>query len=393
MHFNKIIFLAVTSLFFSAFNATAATDAIEGMVYWEEDAKGKVRFIGDNPHPVPYTVEVKFSHLENMRPSKQAPFIFTLKANSYENNLLTLTRVKNNSYRFGVTTRVVPGLGANTRHQDDFLYLLPFEHGKKYQVDQGYFGSATHKDPNPYAIDFSMDTGTVVCAARGGIVVEVKEDSNIGGLGYKYAKYANFVTIFHKDGSFGNYAHLKKGGALVKKGQVVKAGQPIGLSGNTGQSSGPHLHFEIFSYNKKGESRNLPVKFISHQQSDLTKLKKGRFYYALHPNQPDFKVLLGADMNNDDVKKVHPLDFNDQFEITTESVDDTIIVYASNGTYSTMDIELEFELQNLTSSRLSPIKVSVPPLSKQFITLLKPVSHNISSQYSYSLKQKIKGLK
>jgi murein DD-endopeptidase MepM/ murein hydrolase activator NlpD len=390
MHFQKTTILAATALFLLAINALAASPD-DDMVYRETDDKGKVSFIGDNPHPIPYRVEVKFSKLENMRPSVKAPFIFTLKANSIKTKLFSLTPAKNKSYGFGATTRVVPGLGPDTRHLDEFLYLLPFEHGKKYRVGQGYFGSATHNKPNPYAIDFKMDIGSVVCAARGGTVVEVKQDSNSGGPGAEFSQYANFVTIFHNDGTFGNYAHLKQGGGLVKKGQAVKAGQPIGLSGDTGQSSGPHLHFDVFIYNAKGESRNLPVKFMGHQQNVLTKLTEGQYYYALHPNRPSFKVELGADMIDDDVEQIVPIGFNDQFEVTSESLDDTVVVYASNGTRSTMDIELGFELQNLSSSRLLPMKVLVPPLSKQFITLLKPIDRNKSTRYSYSLKRRVIG--
>jgi murein DD-endopeptidase MepM/ murein hydrolase activator NlpD len=61
----------------------------------------------------------------------------------------------------------------------------------------------------------------------------------------KYGGRANYVRILHPDGSMGLYAHLEEGGVLVRVGQQVRAGQPIGLSGNTGFTTGPHLHFAV----------------------------------------------------------------------------------------------------------------------------------------------------
>ena len=60
-----------------------------------------------------------------------------------------------------------------------------------------------------------MDIGTAVIASREGVVVETKEDSNIGGVSSYYDDYANKVIIMHDDGTFGVYAHLKQNGVEV----------------------------------------------------------------------------------------------------------------------------------------------------------------------------------
>ena len=83
-------------------------------------------------------------------------------------------------------------------------------------------------------------------AARDGIVIAIKEDSNKGCKSRKCQSLANYLLIYHDDGTFGSYVHLKKNGAKVKEGDKVKAGDIVGLSGNTGWSSGPHLHFEVY---------------------------------------------------------------------------------------------------------------------------------------------------
>ena len=82
-----------------------------------------------------------------------------------------------------------------------------------------------------------MPKGTIVCAARGGLVASVKDDSKTGGPSIAYDRYNNYVLIRHEDGTLGHYCHLQQHGVLVKVGQVVSAGQPIAHSGNTGFST------------------------------------------------------------------------------------------------------------------------------------------------------------
>ncbi|CAB9515764.1 DD-endopeptidase MepM [Seminavis robusta] len=109
-------------------------------------------------------------------------------------------------------------------------------------VVQGYNCDISHS--GDYAIDFVMDEGTNVLAARDGTVTSVV-DSNTGSCPISQDCRGNFVKITHTDGSYALYLHLKQGGACVTSGQVVQKGDVIGLSGNVGLSTGPHLHFEV----------------------------------------------------------------------------------------------------------------------------------------------------
>ncbi|NQX97687.1 MAG: M23 family metallopeptidase [Flavobacteriales bacterium] len=106
-----------------------------------------------------------------------------------------------------------------------------------------------------------MPEGTLICAAREGLVIFVKDDSNKRGKTIKYQAFGNYITIYHKDGSLANYFHLQKKGSKVKVGDKVSAGQVIALSGNTGWSSGPHLHFQVFSFDEKMEVKSISTKF------------------------------------------------------------------------------------------------------------------------------------
>jgi len=154
-----------------------------------------------------------------------------------------------------------------------YVYSLPWKEGKSYLVVQGYNSKMSHR--NEYALDFKMKRGTQVCAMREGIVVETKEDSNRGGVKKKYYADANYIMIRHSDRTYGWYFHLKKNGVLVNRGDSVKAGQVIGLSGNSGYSAFPHLHVEVVIADG-GRYKQIPIRFRS--KKGIRYLRPARFY-------------------------------------------------------------------------------------------------------------------
>jgi murein DD-endopeptidase MepM/ murein hydrolase activator NlpD len=174
---------------------------------------------------------------------------------------------------------------------NDFIYSLPYAPGSSFCVSQGYHGSFSHSGPDEYAIDWQMPIGTPVHAARGGLVVQSKDGDDRGGPKRKFEKYANCILIQHDDGTIGIYGHLKKNGSKVRVGDHVGTGDVIGLSGNTGFSNGPHLHFSVFK-TVDGKTRlSLPVKFRSVENRAVT-LVSGETYSA--PSEvrlPDAQML------------------------------------------------------------------------------------------------------
>lgn len=140
-----------------------------------------------------------------------------------------------------------------------YVYALPFEEGKSYYMVQGYFSSFTHKERA--ALDFKMKRGSTICAARDGVVVRIKEDGDRGGLKRKLRAYGNYVIIQHADSSRAGYWHIQKDGALVNVGDSVKKGQPIALSGKTGYSAIPHLHFLVWSTDNRRQWRQVATRF------------------------------------------------------------------------------------------------------------------------------------
>ena len=142
------------------------------------------------------------------------------------------------------------------------VYSLPFEKGKGYYVVQGYESLFSHK--GDYAIDFKMKEGSKVMAARDGVVTFAREHFTKGGIGKEYIGTGNGITIRHSDGTYAHYWHLQHNGALVKTGDTVKRGQWIGVSGSTGFSAFPHLHFEV-TRQPRISREDFPVIFLTEK--------------------------------------------------------------------------------------------------------------------------------
>lgn len=158
---------------------------------------------------------------------------------------------------------LMPSLTPTPAPQGPRIYNLPYPGGMSFDVCQGNNHPGwTHVGLAAYAWDFCMPVGTPVLAARGGTVIAVRQNSNIGGWGAKFADDANYVVIDHGDGSSGLYMHLMLNGARVKVGDKVQTGQLIAYSGNTGWTSAPHLHFMVMKTAQDDDyTQSVPVLF------------------------------------------------------------------------------------------------------------------------------------
>ena len=151
-----------------------------------------------------------------------------------------------------------------------YIYYLPFAKGNKFLLIQAYNSDMSHK--NEISLDFKMKKGSKICAARGGMVTAVKEDSEEGGLKDDYLSKGNHIIITHNDGSQAMYWHLQKDGVLVNEGDTIIQGQHIGYSGNTGYTAFSHLHFQV--YDKDG--KNIATRFYTRK--GIIYLRPGKWY-------------------------------------------------------------------------------------------------------------------
>lgn len=150
------------------------------------------------------------------------------------------------------------------RARGNIWVYMPFEYGQQVNITQSHHGYYSHNDQMLYAVDFPAPENTSIAAALPGVVIQVIEHNTGGCPSVACANQSNLIVIDHGDSTFGIYAHLTHNGASVDVGDVVHQGQPIGLSGNTGWSTGPHLHFEV----KDIYGQSLPIRF--HELANIS---------------------------------------------------------------------------------------------------------------------------
>lgn len=161
-------------------------------------------------------------------------------------------------------------------------YRLPWHVGQTWQANPHL---ARESSVQRFAIDVAMPIGTDVLAMRAGTVVRVEESyfdgDNLFG-------HENHVFVQHEDGTVARYFHLTNSGALVQTGDIVTQGQRIGLSGHTGNSSQPHLHFDVArscctlppNYNELPAGETLPLTFRNASPDSSCGLRFGVRYTA-----------------------------------------------------------------------------------------------------------------
>jgi murein DD-endopeptidase MepM/ murein hydrolase activator NlpD len=145
-------------------------------------------------------------------------------------------------------------------------FRLPFASGQDVKVYQGWNTQFSHNGKAAFAYDFGLYLDTDVLAAAGGIVAFVHDGETACG-GPALRTKANYVTIYHADGSATQYGHLSS--VAVNVGDLVTAGQVIGKSGDTGYTGCmPHLHFAR-QYQGQGVSQSVPVYFEGYADTEF----------------------------------------------------------------------------------------------------------------------------
>lgn len=157
-----------------------------------------------------------------------------------------------------------------SQHKPKRPYRAPYSVASKYPITQSFPDAITHNTVDSrYAVDIAMPIGTDIHAAREGIVFEVASTNFRGGIDpERDAPSANIVRILHDDGTHAVYAHLNWNSIRVQPGDQVERGEYIADSGNTGFSSGPHLHFAVLR-NVGMRIESVPVSFEGSNSAEI----------------------------------------------------------------------------------------------------------------------------
>ncbi len=149
-------------------------------------------------------------------------------------------------------------------------YRAPFPIGASYLISQAFPSRFTHDTPETqYAVDIALPDGTPVYAVREGIVINLRHDSFRGAPTPALMDQANMVEILHDDGTIAMYAHLHWDSVRVQPGQHVQRGEYIADSGNSGFTTGAHLHFAVIR-NAGFQAVSVPIQFSGPSATAIT---------------------------------------------------------------------------------------------------------------------------
>ncbi len=164
------------------------------------------------------------------------------------------------------------------RVADTSPWVLPYPVGETHRVSQGNCTSFSHQGTLRYSYDLEMPFGSVVTAARDGVVERVRVDQPVGSRGLTAS---NYLQIRHAGGIISEYVHLAPNGNLVEVGDRVKAGDPVAITGDTGDVGAfPHVHFDLTPCGSNLACDTLPVTF-RNTRAHPNGLVEGEFYEAL----------------------------------------------------------------------------------------------------------------
>jgi murein DD-endopeptidase MepM/ murein hydrolase activator NlpD len=240
--------------------AETQTDCIDKVCLHVSRSFDRVEIEVSNGQPVPVGVRLDFKQLVNATPVPSRMPPERLVAPGARSPLVTLIRNDASvAASFPFRWQWVWG-NPRALHDRAARYRMPFGGREKRILTQGANGQFSHTGESKYSFDWAMPIGTPILAARAGKVVNVADGYTKAGTAQTFLREANAVTIMHDDGTFATYAHLDPG-AGARQGMYLYAGEVIGFSGNTGFSTGPHLHFSVWKPGFDGDNGTIPIRF------------------------------------------------------------------------------------------------------------------------------------
>jgi murein DD-endopeptidase MepM/ murein hydrolase activator NlpD len=247
-------------------------------IYQRSTADG-IALVAQNTYFGPVQLAFRINAIENVAASTPRRGVEVLPPRSEKELVVVGKAVDHVTLRFDTEFEFLPG-EPGTLHRPTQPYRLPYALASTIRVSQTFPEMTTHTDPaSQHAVDFVMDVGADVFAAREGIVIEVASDFFESGTNLRVdGPRANVVRVLHDDGTMALYVHLNWNTIRVVPGQRVRRGEYLADSGNTGFTTGPHLHF-VVQRNRDGALVSVPIEFAGPNGRPVT-LASGQSYTA-----------------------------------------------------------------------------------------------------------------
>ncbi|SFH82745.1 M23 family metallopeptidase [Halpernia frigidisoli] len=250
----------------------ASAQSVGTIKYFTEKLPNSFELYAENLELMPMSASLVFT-LDNMKSSLANNQIVVIPAQTKRFLVAKLTPIiANKKFGYSTSSKYTFGDITQTSYDENYVYDLPFDSNKSYSIFQGYNGKISHM--NQAALDFNFKVGEKIFAAREGKVVATEERNNTNCNSKDCAKYNNYILILQPDGTFAEYLHLKQNGVEVNVGDEIKKGQFLGYSGNTGWSTGPHLHFAVFLNRMDKDREFIKTKFRTSNSTGEYLLEK-----------------------------------------------------------------------------------------------------------------------
>lgn len=246
-------------------------------ISYNVDPQGRYVFTANNKAFCTYVLRIDFPTLDNLRADHSLPYEVELKPGPAK--IMTLSPIekgKDTKLNYKSTNRkglLHPVVNPN------FTYLLPTGPGietQAYRIPNKPAGSTPGGQDSGYSVRLRAKPGDTIYAARRGVVSAVDASNTENDAGASTTTQWNYVEIFHADGSFAEYGILKKDGALIKSGQTVEAGAPVGIVGGDQYGRGSEIRFSV-SYYSGVPNTQIPLVFWT-KGNGKGQLKQGAFY-------------------------------------------------------------------------------------------------------------------
>lgn len=284
---GRCCFLYLLALLLAVEPALADQQSYPFKLAFHAEQGGQV-VMAQNNGPATIFAAVILDNSVNVVVDRPSPIVAVVKPKAAIPIATVHAAVAGQSYRIATSFKFSIG-DPDAIHDPAAVYRLPFQDRQAITIGQVLGGRiTTHTGPDSkYAVDFDVPVGTPVVASRKGWVVDIDQGYTEGGNNPKLK--ANHVLILHEDGTLAVYSHLSANRITVSFGQSVETGTIIGYSGNTGHSTGPHLHFAVLANTRTPDGTakyiSVPATFVNNAPGQTIRLFQNEKLVANYSGQ------------------------------------------------------------------------------------------------------------